>query len=217
MPITALELAADVYKQANLDQTLSSFSMTEFPYNVALSLLNETLCDLNRQSRYWFAETSTTLTYSPGVYTYSLTTLNIDPKGILRIVREASGFQGELTQINEYEFWKRYRQSSIITDMPQYWRKYGSTIELNSIPDQNYSLRVYYLQDLPLIASTTDTFLVPDTDSDILKDGLYAYLLQRIGRPDWQIAYQAWVLKVKSLTAGQKQDVGIARQMPAAF
>lgn len=215
---TALNIAAAAYRQANLDQTLSSFSMSDFPYNIALDLFNTVIREMNRLGRYWFAETSTSLTYSGGVYQWSYQSLGqIDPKAILRIRKEASNYWGELIQYNYRAFQQQFRIADIPTQEPRYWTKYAGNIELDSKPDQDYTMKVYYLQDLPLISATTDTLLCQVSDEDVFQEGIYAYLLNRLGRPDWQQAYQVYMTKVKSLLADLNQDTGLPRQMPAAF
>lgn len=214
MGSTALQLAASAYKQANQDQDLTSFSMTDYPYNIAKDLFNTVIQEMNRWGRYWFAETQTALTYSNGVYQYNCTSLGIDPKGILRIRKEATDHYGELTQMNKRRFQQLFRRSTISTGEPCYWTKYAGVIELNSIPDQDYSLQIYYLRDLPLITSDSDTLLCQETDEDVFREGAYAYLLQRLGRADWQTVYQMYQSKAMSLLANMKQDDGQPTQFP---
>jgi hypothetical protein len=143
--------------------------------------------------------------------------LGIDPKGILRIRKEATDHFGELREMNKRSFEQRFRRSAVSTGEPCFWTKYGGTLELNAKPDQDYSLTVYYLRDLPLIASDTDTLLCQETDEDVFREGVYAYLLQRLGRADWQTAYQMYTAKAQALLADMKQDSGMPTQMPAAF
>lgn len=213
----ALAIAASAFKQANLDQTLSSFSMTDFPYNCALDLFNLVIREMNRKGRYWFAETSQTLAYSAGVYQYNYNTLNIPPHAILRLRKEATDHYGELTQLNWREFQQLYRRSAIETTEPVAWSKYGGLLELSSKPDQDYTIKVYYLQALPLVVNTTDSLLGGDENEDVYQEGVYAYLLQRLARQDWQQAYQLFDAKTNALLADIKQDAGQPRQLPAAF
>lgn len=214
---TALEIAAAAYRQANLDQDLSSFSMTDFPYSIALDLFNTVIREMNRKGRYWFAESTANLTYSVGVYQYTYASLSVDPNAILRIRKEATDKWEELTQMNWRKFQEYYRRSAIQTTEPKYWSKYNGQIELNCIPDQDYTIKVYHLRDLPLIAATTDTLLCQVSDEDVFQEGIYAYLLNRLSRADWITAYQTYINKVDSLLADMKEDVGLPRQMPAAF
>lgn len=219
MVSTALELLASAYQQANMDQTLTGFSMQDFPYTIAKDLLNTVIQEMNREGRYWFTETSAALPYTGGVYQYTYASIGngLDPKGILRIRKEANNHQGELIQLNWRQFQQRFRRGSIQTGEPRYWSKYGNSIELDVIPDEDYSLTLYYLRDMPLITSETDTLLCQETDEDVFREGVYAYLLNRLGRADWDDAYQFYWKKVLSLLADMKQDSGLPRQFPAAF
>ena len=215
---TAIQVCAEAYRNANLDQDLTSFSTSqEFPYNLSIDLINKVIREMNRMGSWWFTETETALAYTVGVYSYSFTSLSVDPKKVLRIRREVSGQQGELRQYNWRQFQITFRQSSILTTLPTGWSKYGNTLELNVIPDQDYTLGLYHYRDMPVIAATTDTFLVPVADEDVLTDGVYAYLLQRMGRPDFQAAYQLFKEKAVALMGDNRQDAGLPSQMPANF
>ncbi len=220
MGSTAVQICAAAYREANLDQTLSSFSTTqEFPYNIALDLLNKVLSEMNREANYWFTESTQALTYGSGTSSYSLTsfTPDIDPKRIIRIRREASNYWGELTELNWNLFQQLYRSASIPNAQPTHWAKYGNTIYLNVGQDQDYTMVLYHFKDMPMITATSDTFLVPDADEDVIQDGVYAYLLQRMGRPDFVSAHALWMAKVQELKADMKEDAGIPQQMPANF
>jgi hypothetical protein len=215
---TAVELCAAAYRLANLDQELTSFATTqEFPYNNALYFLNAVIQEMNRLGAYWFTETTTNLTYSPGVYQYNLSALNIDPQKILRVRRESVTQAGELEQWNWRRFQQTYRRSALLTTVPSVFSKYGGHLELNCIPDQDYTLKVYHLRDMPKLSATTDTLLIPDADEDVIIDGVHAKLLQAMGRPDWGNYYTQFIEKSRSLLADMKQDMGLPRQMPANF
>lgn len=219
MSSTALQIVASAYKQANMDQTLSSFSMSDFPYNIAMDLLNTVIQEMNREGRYWFTETSATLTYSAGVYQYAYSSIGsgVDPKSILRIRKEATDHKQELTQMNWRAFQECFRRDAVQTTEPTHWAKYGTQLELNCIPDQDYTIKVYHLRDMPLVSAVSDTLLCQEADEDVFREGVYAYLLNRLSRPDADKAYQFYWKKVQSLLADMKQDVGMPRQMPAAF
>jgi hypothetical protein len=191
--------------------------MEDFPYNIAKDLFNTVIQEMNRWGRYWFAETRASLAYATGTYQYNCNTLKIDPKGILRIRKETEDHYGELTQLNWRRFQQLFRRSEISTAEPCFWAKYGGVIEFNAKPDQDYNLTVYYLRDLPLIATDTDILLCQETDEDVFREGVYAYLLQRLGRGDWQQAYQLYQEKARNLLADMNQDDGQPTQMPAVF
>jgi hypothetical protein len=100
---------------------------------------------------------------------------------------------------------------------PTAWSKYGATIELNSIPDQDYSLYVYHYKDIPVISATTDEMTVPDQDMDLLERGCYFYLGYKIGKWDYATALQLLRAKAAPFLVQVKEDAGIPSQMPAAF
>ena len=219
MATSALDICESAYRQANLDQTLSSFSMTDFPYSIAQDLLNTVIQEMNRKGAYWFTETSADLTYSGGVYQYTFSSVasDLDPKRILRLRKESTNHKQELIQMNWRRFQERYRRDAVQTGEPLHWAKYGNSLELSTIPDQDYTIKVYYLRDMPLVTATTDTLLCQVGDEDVFREGVYAYLLDRLGRPDAQAKMAAYLNKVGDLLADMKQDSGIALQIPAAF
>lgn len=217
----ALQICADAYAEANLDQTLTSFSTTqEFPYNIAKTLINTVIKEMDRMGEFWFCETSVSMPYSPSTSSWNLTTLAaypIDAKRITRVRTEATNYWNELTELNYRKFQALYRVAAIPSAQPQRWAKYQNTVYTDSSPDQDYSLNLYYFQDMPLVASETDTLLVPTKDEDVVREGVFAYLCQRIGRPDYQLAYELYMQKVKTLLVTVKKDVGLPTQMPASF
>jgi hypothetical protein len=214
---TALQIVTEAYRHHNLNEVTSFATTQEFPYNIAMDILNQVLREMNRLGSYWFCETKTALPYSGGVYQYSFTTLAIDPKRVMRIQMEAANFKGELTECNWRDFMRLYRGSAVQTGMPAVWSKFGSTLELSLIPDQDYSLYAYHFKDMPLVSATTDTMLVPERDEDVLIDSCYQILGYKIGKWDLGTAFAAIAAKVSPLLANMKQDSGMPVQMPAAF
>jgi hypothetical protein len=213
---TALEICESAFRQANVDQALTSFSTSqEFPYNIAIDLINTVIQDLNRQGNFWFTQTVTTVSSLSS--TIDLNLLNIDPKRLIRIRREENNQQGELLQVNWRVFQRQYRQSAIISGKPTVWSKYASLVELNVIPDHNYELKLYHFQDMPAVTQEDDVLAITKNDEDVIRDGVYAYLLQRMGRPDFNTAYQLYQNKLKNLLSNQKQDAGLSSQLPANF
>lgn len=215
----AITLVKEAYRKNNLDQTqITSFSSTlEFPYNLAQDILNDVLRMMNRAGNLWFTETKTALTYGVGTYTYSFTTLAVDPQKVINVRLEATDHWGELTQYARRAFQNRWRKSSILTTKPTAWTKYGSTLELNCIPDQDYTMYVYHYKDMPLVTATSDTTLVPEADEDVLINNCYTWLGKFIGR----ISEGDAIALIKANTApflvSTRNDAGMPNQMPAAF
>lgn len=217
MGSTAVQIITEAYRKHNLSEVSTFSTSAEFPYNLAEDVINDVIRFANRLGSYWFTETKTALTYSGGVYTYSFNTLAIDPKRIRFIWREATNYQGELTQYNKREFMEKFRKAATQTTTPTAWTKYGDTLELNTIPDQDYSLYVYHFKDMPVVSATSDTFLVPERDEDILIQACYYKLGAYIGRWDHNAAEGQIKYLFSPFLADMKQDAGRPLQMPRAF
>ena len=214
---TAIQIVQAAYRQAN-EETPSSFGTSQnWPQAICLDLLNGVISEMNRMGTYWFTEASQALTHGSGVYTYNLETLNIDPRMIKEVRREATNFTGVLTQVEASQFRRIYRSTAVATATPSVWAKYGYTLELDCISSQNFNLRVYYWRELPLMSATTDTLLSDSSYDDVYIVGVMAYLKKRMGKPDWQTDYQEYLEKIKQLLSATTADTGLAAQMPARF
>jgi len=215
---TAIAIAAEAYRRAKLDQPLTTFDATlEYPYNLAKDLFNSVIREMNRKGRFWFAETSQALAYSAGVYAYNLTSLGIDPKAIRIVRRETSGYEADLSPMSIVSFLRVYRRSTLLTQMPEAYAIMGAALNLSTIPDLDYGLKVYYFRDLPLVTATTDTMICQESDEDVFIEGIAAQVMKAIGRSDWQAQYQLYMDRVKELLADQKQDTRLPLVMPAQF
>lgn len=223
MGSTLIQIASDAYQMSNVDQSLTSFSQNqEFPYNIALVIFNYVINEMNRVGNYWFCETQQALTYSAGVATYNLDTIAaepISPHRIIRLRRELIGFEDELNEVNYRDFQSRWRTTTINTQMPTGWAKYLNILYLNYIPDQDYSLKVYYYTDIPSIDTGDENLTgpVPIAHEDILREGIYAYLLERTGDPKAMGAMGIYQNKLNALVGMTGQDAGMATQFPAVF
>lgn len=217
---TALQICANAYRQANVDQDLTAFSTSaEYPYNIAQDLLNEVINEINRAGDLYCLEASQTLTYSPGTYTYDLSSagLSIDPRKVTSVERTGTSQPGELKPCNAKTFRYYYRQSAVQTMAPTHYTIYNQLLEFNTIPDQDYTIKVYYYQTLAPVTTTTATFPLPPEDEDVLRQGVYAMLLQRLGRPDFATAFQLFQATLKSMKAETKRSSALPQVMPAAF
>lgn len=212
----ALQVITEAFKRHNLD-AVTSFSMTEFPHSVALNILNDVIRKMNRLGNLWFTETKTALSYSGGVYQYSFTSLAVDPMRIINVRREATDYWGELDQYNYRDFQRQWRSSSMITAKPTAWSKFGTNLELNTIPDQDYTLYLYHYKDMPVVTTTTDTFLIPERDEDILIDNCYQMIGAETGRWDKATALTLIEANTKPFLVTIRSDAGLPAQMPAMF
>lgn len=217
MPSTAIDIVTEAYRHHNLNEVTVFSSSLEFPYNIAKDIINTVIREMNRLGAYWFTETQTSLTYGVGVYQYSLSALEIDPGKILRIRKEATDKWGELTPWNWADFQRQYRRSAMTTAEPTAFSHFGNTLELNTIPDQDYSLVLYHLKDMPLVVDATDLFMIPERDEDVLIDACFQMLGYKIGRWDYGTALNAMAVKVSPLLADMKKSRSMPTQMPAAF
>jgi hypothetical protein len=217
MGSTAVQIVNAALRQCNLDEVASFSTSQEFPKNIALDVLNTVIREMNRWGSYWFQETETNLTYAVSTYTYSLTTLGIDPKRIVSIRKTLTNYYGFLSQYNNPHFIKQFRFADIQTAEPVAFTKYGDTLELNCIPDKDYSLKVKHFKDIPMVSATTTTFNIPEADEDVFIEGCIAYFQKAIGKGDYSVAYQLFEKKAKNLLADLKEDAGLPAQMPASF
>lgn len=216
---TALQICANAYRQANQDQTLSSFSTSqEFPYNIAMDLLNEVVAELNRYGDLWFMQTETDLTYGSGVYAWDLSTINVDPRRVFRVRITANNQYGEIYPVNWRTFEQLYRRAaSVTTAVPTKYAIFNDTLETNTIQDQDYGLKVQHFKDIPPVTATSDTFNIPEADEDVLRQGVYALLIQRVGRPDFATAWQMFQNTAGKMRADVKKSSSLPSVMPAAF
>ena len=215
---TVLQLSQAAYRLANIDQDLTSFSMPEYPYNIALDLWKLVIGEMNRMGRYWFTESKLSMGDITGKSIFNLNSFGeIDPKGIKEIKLEKIGFYTTLTEISSKIFRKRFNVNSLAVGPPMRWCKYGSLIEFDTVSDKDYNANIYYFTDLPQVVSETDKLLCQTSDEDIFLEGVYAYLMKQMGLPGYQEAYTLYISKVSGLLANMKQDSGIPTRMPANF
>lgn len=217
MGSTAIQIITEAYRKHNLDEVASFSTSQEYPFNIAEDVLNDVIRFANRLGSYWFTETKTALAYSGGTYTYSFNTLAVDPKRIRYIWKEATNYWGELEQKNKRDFMNLYRRAAVQTTNPTAWTKYGDTLELNTIPDQDYSLYVYHFKDMPVVSATSDTFLIPERDEDILIQSCYHKLAAYIGKITHDQAEGQIKFLFMPFLADMKQDSGRPLQLPASF
>jgi hypothetical protein len=212
--ITALEICAAACKQANLDKPLTSLSEgQEFPYGIAKQLLNSVIQEINRKTNFSFAHASQTITVTTSQYNIEL--LGIDPKKIVQLVNTATG--QALTQLSFKKLKLQANPASLLQTGPTHWAKQHTLLWFNTTPSTPQLLRIDYYKELALVVLDTDGTDFADFDSDILIEGVLAYLLQRLGRDDFQVVYQLYQEKLRTLLINQKQDAGLAMQMPANF
>lgn len=214
---TAVQIITEAYRHHNLDEVTTFSTSLEFPYNIAKDVLNSVIREMNRVGPFWFTETETSLTYSAGVISYTLSSNNIDPNRVIQVRKTATNYWGALSQYEYNQFLDKFRKTSVTTTQPSAWAKFGDTLYLDVYPDQDYTIKVLHFRDLPVVNATTDTFLIPERDEDILIDNCYQMLGYRLGKWDVGTALQAIAAKTRPLLANMKQDSGLARQMPAAF
>ncbi len=219
MSSTALELCRLAYVEHNLNN-LTGFSNTApHPYNLALQGLNSIIRAMNRMGSFYFMETKTALPYTVGQSVYDLSSLAnvVDPRRIERVRMEATDSWGDLAQKSWVDFQRLYRSSEVQTTKPTAFSKYNTELYLNTIPDQDYSLYVYHYKDMPAVTLATDTLVIPERDEDVIIEAMYQWLGYKLRRWDYGTAFSAIQTKVSPLLVSLKADVGIARQMPAAF
>ncbi len=217
MTLQAIEIINEAYRKHVLDEVATFDETLEFPFNIALNTLNDVVRIANKQGPYWFNETRTALPFNAASYTYAMSFFNINPKQIKFIRKEAADKWGELLPYNHREFMRRFRISALQTAEPSAFTRFGDTLELNTQPDVDYSLYCYHFADMPLVEVTTDVFLVPETDEDILIESCFQILGARIGRWTMQQAEAEIKSMFQPFLAEVRSDTAMPTQMPSAF
>lgn len=215
---TAVELMSNVFMRANFESTLSSFSTSQsFPYNMALSCLNRAVDELNSYGRYRFMVGVEDLTYSVGDNTYSLSTLGIDAEGITQVERNLEGYAGNLDSCALPFFRARYRRAATQTAMPTAWTDYGDVLEFNTIPDQDYEIKVWHIPVISRKSATSDVIEIPERYQFVLSDMAYAWLLETVGRQDFAEKYSLATKSAKTMLTNDHTLRSRPIQMPRAF
>ena len=215
---TALEICAAAYREANLEQDLTSFTSTDFPFSLALQLINKVISKMNLRGKYWFRQTTTVLPFTAGTYTYNLTNLGIEPNAITKMyasLADGTSWQFYRLNYNDYNLW--FPASKLQLNRPYSYTIYNDTLSLNAIPDIDYSITVYHLSLIPSIQSEDDPMPCPLEFEQVFQDGVFAWLQKRMEYPSAEQSIIDWNLDVGLLLAKVKNNSGIANQLPAAF
>lgn len=216
---TALELMQRVFRRAQMN-ALTSFSSTQnFPGNIALDVLQRSIDDLNSRGRYEFMLTSVNLTYGAGVYVYTMSSVNanLSSEGITKIELTATGHEKELKSMEVQQFRQLYRRGVLQTTKPAAWTDYGDTLELSTIPDQDYTIKVWFYDLISRPTATTDVLDIPQRYEHVLDDFAYAYLLEAHGREDAITKYQLADKQAARFVANTQKKRSRPTVMPGAF
>lgn len=182
---TAIEIAQRACRLLQLDRQPENFSTTQpYPYNTLLDRMNDIIAGLNRDGNMYFTLTDTELVYNSGQYTFNLTNINIDPARIRAVHRTLLGDEGELPCYQWDKFIRYYRNGGIKTARPDAYGIFNVTLNLSTIPDKNYRIKIHHYRDMPTITAPTDTLLFPKNDEDVLQYGLMFHLAAAFGRDD---------------------------------
>lgn len=216
---TALELMQRVFRRAQM-QTLGAFGTSQqFPKNIALDMLQRAVEDLNSRGRYEFMLTSVNLTYSAGVYTYTMSSVNSNLSGeaITKIETTLLGQEAELESMEVQQFRRYYRRGEIETTKPVAWTDYGDTLEFSTKPDQDYTIKVWFYDLISKPTAAADVLDIPSRYEFVLDDMAYAYLLEAIGREDHLVKYQMADKQANTFVANAQRKRSRPVVMPASF
>jgi hypothetical protein len=216
---TALAFMQRVFRRAQMNPFTSFATSQSFPANIALDVLQRAVEELNSRGRYEFMLTSVDLAYSVGVYEYTMSTVaaDLNGEGITKIELTESNFETELISMEVQQFRNIYRRSAILTVKPVAWTDYGDTLELNSIPNQDYGIKVWYYALISKPTLVTDDIDVPERYEGVLEDMAYAYLLEALGREDFSLKYQLADKQANKFVANTSKKRSRANVMPRAF
>ena len=112
---------------------------------------------------------------------------------------------------------QRYRRGSVLTTKPVAWTDYGDTLEFSSIPDQDYTIKVWFYDLISSPTATTDVLDIPQRYEHVLEDMAYAYLLEALGRDDATIKYQLADQQARQFVANTQKKRSRPQVMPGAF
>lgn len=217
MPQTALAIASEAYRTASMDQPLEGFTPSaDFPYNIALELLNKVLAEINRKGPLWFMAERTPLPYQSGPG-YDLTALGVDQRRIVSLNRTANNQGALLKQLEWNGFYRQYRTQQQAFGQPVAWAKFNGVLELNCAPDRDYALELTHYKPLPRVAVPDEVLPIPDHHIDVVVQGVYAYLLDRLGRQDATMAMTEYREGINEMLADVKSDAGLPRAMPRCW
>jgi hypothetical protein len=191
---TLLQLAADAYRQCNLDTELTNFDTNQpFPFHLAPTLFQQVFDSLNQMGGFDFMMTETTLPTpaSSPFNTWALDTLSVVPGRVVQVeCVVANTRRHRLIPLPWPLFRQRFEttldQQPPVNQPPTHWTIQGTLLKVGPMNMTTSSTQLSLvalhqaLIQCPLTPSTTAP--VPPGYEGILAQGLLGLLLERLGR-----------------------------------
>lgn len=94
---------------------------------------------------------------------------------------------------------EEYKLKTFENNNPRFWYVNNATVYILPVPTATYTLKVFYQQMYPDITADemNSTIILPNTTLKTLTDGIYAYLREQAGDPQWMTLYQIFEGSVK--------------------
>lgn len=104
----------------------------------------------------------------------------------------------ELTLI-DLDAAEEYKLKTFTDNNPRFWYVNNGNVYVLPSPTASYTLKVFYQQMYPDITADemNDTIILPKTALKTLTDGVYSYLREQSGDPQWIALYQSFEASVK--------------------
>jgi len=92
----------------------------------------------------------------------------------------------------DFETAEEYKLKTFENNNPRFWYVNNGGIYILPVPTSAHALKVFYQQMYPDITADemNDTIILPNTALKTLSDGIYAYIREQAGDPQWMTLYQ---------------------------
>ena len=164
------DIVNEAFNLLNIDRINETNRTTHFQKN-ALDFCKEQINDILTKRYFEFTHTETQLTYSSGVYEYSLDALGIDPHRIECLgYYNSNGCWEEITEISYSKLLEYRNKDSSNTRAPIYFAVNQNKLYLYYTPDRDYSIKIwhYKLEDSSLNYAKIPS-LLPESWAHVLK------------------------------------------------
>jgi len=191
---TLLQLAADVYRQCNLDTELTSFDTNQpFPFHLAPTLLQQVFDSLNQMGGFDFMMTETPLPTpaTPPYHAWALDTLTLVPGRVVQVECVVTNTRRHrLIPLPWQSFRRRFEtaldQQPPVNQPPTHWTVQGTLLKVGPMntasPPTQLSLVALHQALIQCPLTPTTPAPVPPGYEGILSQGLLGLLLERLGR-----------------------------------
>lgn len=150
--------------------------------NKAISIFYDNSFDLDSDER------ATDITATPGTGVLSAPTDTWDTNVIKAVKYVGSGddFTTPMTLIT-LEQAEEYKLKTFGSNTPMYWYVNQSAVYILPVPTSGYTIKVFYQKIYPdvTVDNINNTVVLPTTALNTLVMGVYAYLREQIGDPQW--------------------------------